>query len=102
MSCRVVHRHKTLKDEDLVPDDAVDNGEQAEVEEVLTGEGLDLSYLWVVDANNLEPQSRRSTSNAEGSASTAANKLTTSATDAQVCPHTRLVITVSTMPTQHL
>ncbi len=51
----MVHRYKTLRDEDFVPDDSVDNGEQEKVEEVLNGEGLDLSYLWLVDANNLGP-----------------------------------------------
>ena len=60
-----MHRHKTLKDEDLVPADSVDNGEQEEVEEVLNGEGLDLSYLWVVDANSLGPQPRSSTDTQE-------------------------------------
>lgn len=102
MPSRVVHRHKTLKDEDLVPDDAVDNGEQADVEEVLNGEGLDLSYLWVVDANNLEPRSRLSTSIGEGSSSTAINKPTTSTTDVQVqvSPQCARVVSVSSSSAQ--
>ena len=91
MSSRVVHRHEALKDGDFVPDDAVDNGEQADVEEVLNGEGLDLSYLWVVDANNLGPRSRRSTSNVEASPSNTTQKQTTSTTDAQVNPHLSLI-----------
>lgn len=96
-----MHRHKTLKDEELVPDDAVDNGEQAEVEEVLNGEGLDLSYLWVVDANSLGKRSRLSMSNAKGSSNTAVQKQTASTTDAQVSPHTRWVVSMSSMSAQH-
>lgn len=99
---RIVHRHKTLKDEDLVPDDTVDNGEQAQVEEVLKGEGLDLSYLWVVNANNLGPRPRLSTSNAEGSSSTTIKKQPAPTTDVQVSPHMRLgCIGVQSMSAQH-
>ncbi|CAM9147585.1 unnamed protein product, partial [Pylaiella littoralis] len=65
-----VHRHKVLKDEDLVPDDTVDNGEQDQVHEVLSEEGLDLSYLWMVNVNNLGPPSRP-TSNTERSSNSA-------------------------------
>ncbi|CBJ49003.1 hypothetical protein Esi_0115_0046 [Ectocarpus siliculosus] len=72
-----VHRHKTLKDDDLVPDDSVDNGEQEEVEDVLGGEGLDLSYLWVVDAGKVLSRSNKSTSDTEGSSHTAKGGTTT-------------------------
>lgn len=103
MSFRVVHRHKTLKDEDLVPDDTVDNGEQEEVEEVLEGEGLDLGYLWVVNANNLGPTSRLSTANAENSSSIVTKKQTTSTTtDLQVSPYMRWVVSgMSVQPLRH-
>lgn len=74
---RIVHRHKTLKDDDLVPDDSVDNGEQEEVEEVLGGEGLELSYLWVVDAGKVLSRSKKSTSDTEGSSHTAKGGTTT-------------------------
>lgn len=84
MPFRVVHRHKVLKDDGVVPDDTVDNGEQDKVDDVLSGEGLDLSYLWIVDANNLGPPSRP-TSNTEGSSSAATEKRgTTTASDVQV------------------
>lgn len=103
MSFRVVHRHKTLKDEDLVPGDAVDNGEQEQVEEVLNGEGLDLSYLWVVDANNLGSRPRLSTSKADGSSSTAIKKQTASiTTSVQVSPHMRAVVLASSISAQPL
>lgn len=61
-SPRLVHRCKALKDNDLVPDDSVDDGEQDQVEEVLGGGGLDLSYLWLLDARNLEPRTPNATS----------------------------------------
>lgn len=76
-----MHRYKTLKDDDLVPEDSVDNGEQEEVEEVLGGEGLDLSYLWVVDAGKVFSQSKKSISDTEGSSHTAKRGSTT---DSQV------------------
>ncbi|CAM9513435.1 unnamed protein product, partial [Ectocarpus sp. 12 AP-2014] len=72
-----VHRHKTLKDDDLVPDDSVDNGEQEKVEDVLGGEGLDLSYLWVVDAGKVLSRSKKSTSDTEGSSHIAKGGTTT-------------------------
>lgn len=103
MSFRIVHRHKTLKDEDLVPDDTVDNGEQGEVEEVLNGEGLDLSYLWVVNAKNLGRRSRLARSDAEGSSSTAIKKrISSTTTEVQVSPLNALMVLVSSMSAQTL
>lgn len=48
-----MHRSKTLRDADVVPSDTVDLGEQDKVDDVSAEEGLDLSYLWVVDARTL-------------------------------------------------
>lgn len=59
---RIVHRHKALKDEDVVPDDTVDLGEQELAEDVLAENGPPLSYLWMVDGSTLESTSSRSTS----------------------------------------
>ncbi|CAN0203497.1 unnamed protein product, partial [Ectocarpus sp. 13 AM-2016] len=73
----IVHRHKTLKDDDLVPDDSVDNGEQEEVEDVVGGEGLDLSYLWAVDAGKVLSRSKKSTSDTEDSSHIAKGGTTT-------------------------
>ena len=59
-----MHRHEALKDEDFVPDDAVDLGEQALAEDLLAENGAPLSYLWMVDASTLEsnpPSSSSST-----------------------------------------
>lgn len=69
----------------MVPDDTVDNGEQDKVHDVLSGEGLDLSYLWMVDKRNLGSPSRP-TSNTEGSSCSATEErgTTTSTTDIQV------------------
>ncbi|CAM9491524.1 unnamed protein product, partial [Ectocarpus fasciculatus] len=78
-----VHRHKTLKDDDLVPDDSVDNGEQEKVVEVLGGEGLDLSYLWVVDAGRVLSRSKKSASDTEGSSHTAKGGTTTDSQEAE-------------------
>lgn len=61
---RIVHRHKALKDEDVVPDDTVDLGEQELAEDVLAENGSALSYLWVIDGSTLETKSSRSTSTA--------------------------------------
>lgn len=57
---RIVHRSRILKDSDVVPDDAVDLGEETQLDELGTGEGLDLSFLWVVDTRSLEVPSPRS------------------------------------------
>lgn len=57
---RIVHRHKTLKDEDFVPDDTVNLGEQDLAEDVLAENGPALSYLWVVDGSTLESRSSAS------------------------------------------
>lgn len=48
-----MHRSKSLRDEDVVPSDTVDLGEQGKVDDVSAEEGLNLSYLWVVDARTL-------------------------------------------------
>lgn len=52
-----MHRGRALQDADLVPDDTVDLGEETQLDEMGTGEGLDLSFLWVVDARTLPPSS---------------------------------------------
>lgn len=52
-----MHRNKVLKDEDYVPKDTVDLGEEDIVENVTADNDLDLSYLWMVDARKLGPQS---------------------------------------------
>lgn len=64
--CRVVHRNKALKNDDLVPDDAVDLGEQDAVADIEEESTLDLSYLWLVDARNLRPQSPASMNSTAG------------------------------------
>lgn len=82
-----MHRHKVLKDEDLVPDDTVDNGEQDQVHEVLSEEGLDLSYLWMVNVNNLGPPSRPTSNTERSSNSATKGRGTIATTDVQVrCP----------------
>lgn len=52
-----MHRQRALKDEDFVPEDTVDQGEQETADDVLADEPLDLSYLWVVDTRALRPPS---------------------------------------------
>ncbi|CAM9761994.1 unnamed protein product, partial [Scytosiphon promiscuus] len=69
-----VHRCKVLKDRDLVPDDTVDDGEQDQVEKVLDGTGLDLSYLWFLDARNLGARSPKAAFPTGGSPSSSAKK----------------------------
>lgn len=52
-----MHRGRALQDADSVPDDTVDLGEETQLDELGTGEGLDLSFLWIVDARILRPPS---------------------------------------------
>lgn len=87
----MVHRYKTLKDEDLVPDDSVDNGEQGEVEEVLDAGGLDLSYLWLVNANNLGPRPRSPTSTKKEGTTTTTTSDDDQVRGAKFCRVPRLV-----------
>lgn len=66
-----MHRQKALKDEDSVPDDTVDLGEQDLAEDVLAEKGPALSYLWVVDASTLESTSVESRSSPPSSTAAA-------------------------------
>lgn len=61
---RIVHCGRALKDTDLVPDDAVDLGEEGQLDELGTGQGFDLSFLWVVDTRNVGPPSPPSSQSA--------------------------------------
>lgn len=69
----IVHRHKALKDEDFVPDDTVDLGEQELADDVLAENGPALSYLWVVDGSTLE--SRPSASSPTSTAGVSKEKI---------------------------
>lgn len=53
---RIVHRGRALKEEEIVPDDTVDMGEQDGIDDSGMDRELDLSYLWVVDLRTLRPK----------------------------------------------
>ncbi|CAM9366390.1 unnamed protein product, partial [Sphacelaria rigidula] len=71
------------KDSDAVPDDTVDLGEETQLDELGTGEGLDVSLLWVVDARNLEPPSPRSSPRSASTSKKRKKRQSTGVTDYQ-------------------